>query len=53
MNRLWGKTNSVWDKTKVPVSIGQQSEVESIRCVILGIHVGIYPDVNNWEQDQV
>lgn len=53
MNRLEGETNSVWDKMRVPVSVGKQSEVESIRCVILGTHVGIYTGVGNWEQDQM
>ena len=39
--------NLVWDM-RVP-----QSEVESIICVILGVNVEVYPDVDNWDQDQM
>lgn len=48
MNRLEGEMILVWDMLRVP-----RSEVKSIRCVILGINVEVYPDVDNWEQDQV
>lgn len=36
---------------RVQVSIGQ-SEVESIRYVILGINVEVYPYMDNWEQEK-
>lgn len=43
----------VWDMLGVQVSIGKQSEVESVRYIILGINVETYPDMDIWEQDQV
>lgn len=43
----------VWDMLGVQVSIGKQSEVESVRYIILGIDVETYPDMDIWEQDQV
>lgn len=53
MNRLKGKmVNLVWDVLRVRVSIGQQSEMELIKYMILGINVEVCPDVDNWEQDQ-
>lgn len=34
------------------ISIGWQSEVESVRSLILGINGEVYPDTDHWEQDQ-
>lgn len=36
---------------RVQAYIGQ-SEVESIRYVILGINIEVFPDMDNWEQEK-
>lgn len=33
------------------MSTGQQNEVETVRYMVLGMNVEIYPYMDNWEQE--